>query len=86
MLTQKSNYNFITNNNIFVLFGNGIEVDLGSGYNVQNNTVEVATTPPEFFALLDQNPDCGSDVWIDNSFSNTFAAGQISANPASCIH
>jgi hypothetical protein len=87
VLTQQSDHNLLTNNNIFVLFGNGIELDLGSDDNViQNNTVEIATTPPGFFAMLDQNPDCGSDVWSGNSFSNIFAAGQISANPANCIH
>jgi hypothetical protein len=87
LLTQDSSQNFLANNNIFVLFGNGIEVDLGSDDNViQNNTVKTATTPPGFFAMLDQNPDCGSNVWTSNSFSNEFAPGQISASPANCIH
>lgn len=87
LLTQDSSQNFLANNNIFVLFGNGIELDLGSDDNViQNNTVKTATTPPGFFAMLDQNPDCGSNVWTSNSFSNEFAPGQISASPANCIH
>jgi hypothetical protein len=87
LLTQESNNNFIANSNIFVLFGNGIEVDSDSNDNViQNDTVETATTQPEFFALLDQNPDCGSNVWTDNTFSNIFMPGEISASPASCIH
>ena len=89
LLTQDSDNNFVTNNNIFVLFGNGIEVDLNSDYNViQNNTVETETTEPGFFAMLDQNPDCGSDVWTDNVFTNEFAflTGQASASPVDCIH
>jgi Right handed beta helix region len=85
LLTQDSNHNFITNSNIFVLFGNGIELDLGSDNNVvQNNAVETID-PPGFFALFDQNPDCGSNVWTDNTFSNLFPPGQISASPANCI-
>jgi Right handed beta helix region len=87
LLTQNSNQNFLANNNVFVLFGNGIEVDLGSDQNVvQNNTVETATSPPGYFALFDQNSDCGSNIWTDNVFSNEFVAGQISANPVGCIH
>jgi hypothetical protein len=86
LLTQYSSNNSIMNSNIFVLFGNGVEVDLDSGHNViQNNIVEIATTPPGFFALFDQNPDCGSDIWIDNTFSNIFAPDQVSASPANCI-
>lgn len=90
LLTQESNNNSITNTNIFVLFGNGIEVDLGSDHNViQNNTVVTATTDFELFgifAMLDENPNCDSNVWTDNTFSNMFAPGEISASPASCIH
>jgi Periplasmic copper-binding protein (NosD) len=85
-LGQESNYNLITNNNIVADFGNGIEVDLGSDYNViQSNTVEVLDLPG-MFAMLDQNPDCGNNVWADNTFSNSLAPGEISASPASCIH
>jgi hypothetical protein len=87
LLTQNSNQNFLANNNVFVLFGNGIEVDLGSDQNVvQKNTVETATSPPGYFALFDQNSDCGSNIWTDNVFSNEFVEGQISASPAGCIH
>ncbi len=87
LLTQESDHNFILSNDIFVLFGNGIELDLGSNGNlIQNNTVETATTQPGFFALLDQNPDCDANVWIGNSFSNIFIPGEISASPANCIH
>jgi hypothetical protein len=87
LLTQDSNNNFVTNTNIFVLFGNGIELDLGSDNNVvQNNTVETATSSGGFFAMADQNPDCGSNVWTDNTFSNIFLPGETSASPASCIH
>ena len=86
LLTQESNHNFITNSNIFVVFGNGIQVDLGSDDNViQNNTVETIS-PPGFFALFDQNPDCGSNLWINNVFNNEFVAGQPRANPVGCIH
>ena len=87
LLTQDSNNNFVTNTSIFVLLGNGIELDLGSDNNVvQNNTVETATSPAPFFAMVDQNPDCGSNVWTDNTFINISLPGEISASPASCIH
>ena len=86
LLTQGSNNNFLTNNNVFVSFGNGIEVDLGSDDNViQNNRVGIIS-PPGFFALFDQNSDCGSNIWTDNVFSNEGFPGQISASPAECIH
>ena len=72
---------------MFVLFGNGIELDLGDQRNfILNNTVTIATTASGFYAMLDQNPNCGSDIWINNNFSNLFMPGQISASPASCIH
>jgi hypothetical protein len=87
ILTQDSNRNLLINNNIFVLFGNGIELDSGDQRNfILNNTVTTATTASGFYAMLDQNPNCGSDIWINNNFSNLFASGQISASPASCIH
>jgi hypothetical protein len=86
LLTQESNHNSITNSSILVLFGSGIEVDLDSDHNViQDNTVEILS-PLGFFALLDQNPDCGSNVWTDNTFSSIFPPGQIGASPADCIH
>jgi hypothetical protein len=87
LITQDSSRNFVTNSDILVLFGNGIEVDLGSDHNViLDNKVETETTEPGFFALFDRNPDCDSNFWIDNTFSNIFMPGEISANPASCIH
>ena len=90
LLTQESENNSVTHANIFVLFGNGIEVDLGSDHNlIQNNTVVTATSDFEFFgifAMLDENPNCDSNIWTDNSFSDIFAPGQISANQPSCIH
>lgn len=85
LLTGQSNHNSVANANIVVLEGNGIEVDLGSDFNlIQSNVVEILASPG-FFALLDQNPDCGSNVWIGNIFSNSSAPGQISASPANCI-
>jgi hypothetical protein len=76
-------HNSITNSNIFVLFGNGIEVDLGSDHNfIQGNTVEILS-PPGYFAMLDENPNCGHDVWIDNTFGAF--GGLPAASPANCI-
>lgn len=78
LLTADSSHNLITDSNIFVLFGNGIEIDLGSDHNViHDNTVEILS-PEGYFAMLDENPSCGTDHWIDNTFT--------SASPASCIH
>jgi hypothetical protein len=86
LLTGQSSHNSITNSNIVVFVGNGIEVDLGSDHNlIQSNVVEILASPLSFFALFDQNPDCGSNVWTDNTFSNDEAPGQISASPANCI-
>lgn len=86
LVSDGSSNNAVVNSNLFYLCGSGIEVDAGSRRNlIFGNTVSIAS-PSDIFAMIDQNPNCGSDVWIDNSFSNMFAAGQISANPASCIH
>ena len=86
LISDGSSNNAVANSNLFYLCGSGIEVDAGSKRNVIfGNTVSIAS-PMDIFAMVDQNPNCGSDVWINNSFSNTFAAGQISANPPSCIH
>jgi hypothetical protein len=85
LLTQDSSHNSITNSAVFELGDNGIEVDLGSEHNlIQGNTVSIIS-PLTQFAMLDQNPSCGSDVWIDNIFSNS-ESRQISASPANCIH
>ena len=87
LLTQDSRGNFIANNSVFVLFGNGIEVDLGSTENViLGNTAVTATTEPGFYALLDQNQNCNANFWIGNTFSNMFFPSEISASPANCIH
>jgi hypothetical protein len=74
------------NSTLFDLCGSGIEVDVGSRHNVIfGNTVSIAA-PMGVFAMVDQNSNCGSDVWFANTFSNIFAAGQISASPVTCIH
>ena len=89
LITEDSSRNLVAYNNVFVLFGNGIEVDLGSTENViGGNTAVTATTEPGFYALLDQNANCDSNVWIGNTFSNLFApgSGEISASRANCIH
>lgn len=79
--------NFVANNNVFVLFGNGIELGLGGTENViLGNTAVTATTEPGFYAMLDQNPNCNTNFWIGNTFSNMFFPAEISASPANCIH
>jgi hypothetical protein len=86
LLSNGSSSNVVMNSTLFDLCGNGIEVALGSRRNVIfGNTVSIAA-PMSVFAMIDQNSNCGSDVWAGNSFSNIFAAGQISASPANCIH
>src|ERR1700683_3644556 len=85
-LSHGSSFNLVTNSTLFDDCGGGIEVDAGSRHNIIiGNTVTVAS-PADVFLMLDQNPNCGTDVWIDNVFSNIFAPGQSSASPASCIH
>jgi hypothetical protein len=80
-LAQNSNHNSITNSGIFVLFGNGIQVDLGSRDNViKGNDVSIIS-PSGFFSMLDLNPNCGSDLWNDNNFGT-----HQGASPANCIH
>jgi hypothetical protein len=86
LLKNSSRFNSIMNSTLFADCGSGIQIDEGSGHNtIQGNTVTIASTPPQLFAMFDQNPNCGSDLWVDNSFSNFFAPGQISASPANCI-
>ena len=86
LLSKGASFNVVTNNTIFDDCGGGIEVDTGSRHNnILENNVTIAS-PMDIFAMFDQNPNCGSDVWTSNSFSNIFAAGQTSANPANCIH
>jgi hypothetical protein len=85
LLSNGSSFNVVTNSTLFDECGSGIEVNMGSRHNaIIGNNVTIAS-PRNVFAMFDQNPECGSDVWIDNSFSNIFAAGQISANPTNCI-
>ena len=84
-ISNSSAFNLIANNTLFDECGGGIEVDLGSRYNaILGNAVTIAS-PSDVFALLDQNPNCRSDIWIDNNFSNIFQPGQVSASPANCV-
>lgn len=77
LLTANSSHNSISKSTVDVLYGNGIEVDLGSTHNdILNNAVSILS-PAGFFAMLDENPRCGHDAWVDNSFTD--------ANPTSCI-
>lgn len=85
-LSNGSNFNFITNSTLFDECGGGIEVDMGSRHNVIIRNAVTIASPSDVFALFDQNPNCGSDDWLDNGFSNIFAPGQISASPANCLH
>jgi hypothetical protein len=86
LLSNDSSSNIVFNNTLFDLCGTGIGVDVGSRHNlIFGNTVAIES-PIDVFAMLDQNSNCGSNVWAGNSFSNLFAAGQISASPANCIH
>jgi len=85
VLLTNSSFNTITNGSIFDECGSGIEIDEASQHNsVSGNTVSIAS-PTDEFAMVDQNPDCGTDIWTNNVFSNDFAADQISASPANCI-
>lgn len=86
LLSNGSSFNVVRNSILFDLCGGGIEVDTGSRLNLTVGNTVTVSSPMAVFAMLDQNPGCGSDVWIGNSFSNTFAAGQISASPENCIH
>ena len=70
------NYNSITNSTVFGEGNGGIEVTLGGAHNyIEGNTVTIIN--PAYFAMFDQNPDCGSNIWTGNIFS--------SADPSSCI-
>jgi hypothetical protein len=77
LLTANSSFNSITNSTVFVLYGNGVEVDLGSNHNaILDNSVSIQS-PQGYFAMLDENPRCGHDAWVGNSFTD--------ASPTSCI-
>ena len=86
LVTGGSSFNAVVDNTLFDDCGGGIELDAGGGHNlVAANSVTILS-PIEVFAMWDQNPDCGSDFWTGNVFSNETAPGEISANPESCIH
>jgi hypothetical protein len=88
LLTQNSSHNIIDGNQISAYCGNGIEVDLGSDYNlVLGNVFTVETpAPPGFFAALDENPNCGHNLWVGNTFmAGTYPPGQPAVSP-DCIH
>jgi len=86
LFSTNSSYNVVTASTLFNDCGGGIEVDEGSKYNTISNNDVTISSPMSAFAMSDQNPKCRSDVWKGNSFSNIFATGQVSANPAGCIH
>lgn len=86
LLTQDSDHNSVTNSSVNVLFGTGIEVDAGSDNNIIQGNDVFSISPLNYFALLDQNPDCGSDLWTGNSFTNETDPALVSASPESCIH
>lgn len=86
VLSGGSSFNLVTGNTIFDLCGAGIEVDTGGRLNfIVGNTV-TTISPPDVFALLDENPKCGSDFWFMNTFSNETDPSLVSASPSSCIH
>jgi hypothetical protein len=89
LLTENSSHNIIEGNLVdLYLCGNAIEVDLGSDYNlIQDNifTLE-GPAPAGLFAALDENPNCGHNLWTGNTFvADTYPAGQPAVSPA-CIH
>jgi len=85
-LSDESRSNIVTGNNLFDDCGSGIQLQMGSTHNaIVGNTVVVAS-PPDVYAMFDENPDCRKDLWMNNTFSNIFAAGEVSASPANCIH
>jgi len=73
-MTLDSSYNWVGSNQINGDAVNGIEVDSGSEHNtIEGNNVEVLSPPP-YFAMLDQNPACGSNLWMNNTFVNLIAS------------
>jgi hypothetical protein len=85
LLTQNSSYNSVTNSSISEFGPGGIEVDQGSLHNLIEGNSVIVNTSSTTFAMFDENADCGSNIWINNSFSNVSNPLLISANPASCI-
>lgn len=88
LLTGGSSFNIVTANTIFDDCGAGIEADSGGRLNfiIGNNVTTIS--PPDVFAMLDENPKCGSDLWFMNTFTNEGDRDPsiISASPSSCIH
>ena len=85
VLFDDANNNVVIGNTFFDEGGSGIVIDAGSDRNfVFNNDVSIASSPGEF-AMVDLNPDCGSNLWLGNTFSNQFEPGD-SADPVACIH
>lgn len=85
ILFDDASSNVVMSNTFFDEGGSGIVIDAGSDHNfVLDNDVSIASSPDEF-AMVDMNPDCGSDVWLNNTFSNQFVSGD-SADPVTCIH
>jgi parallel beta-helix repeat protein len=79
-----SSYNTVMGNTFFDEGGHGIVIDAGSGHNfVSDNNVTIASSQG-VFAMVDMNPNCGSNVWLANMFSNQFISGD-SADPVGCI-
>jgi hypothetical protein len=86
VLLAGSNFNAVANSTLTNSCGSGIQIDQASSHNlIWKNTVTI-NSPSSQFAMIDQNPNCDSDLWINNTFSNMFEPGEISANPATCIH
>ena len=86
LMTDGSSFNIVTGNTLFNLCGSGVEVDTGGRRNVIAWNNVMVESPPFVFAMLDENSNCGSDLWFLNTFSNEFYADLVSASPSSCIH
>jgi parallel beta-helix repeat protein len=85
VLFDEASNNVVMHNTFFDEGGNGIVIEAGSNRNfISDNDVSIASSPGEF-AMVDMNPDCGSNLWLANTFSNQFVPGD-SADPAGCIH
>ena len=85
LLFDNASNNVVMRNTFFDEGGGGIVIEAGSDRNfVFDNAVSVASSPDEF-AMADMNPDCGSNLWLANTFSNQFVPGD-SADPTGCIH
>jgi len=86
LLTGGSSFNLVTGNTLFDLCGAGIEVDTGGRRNIITGNDVTTISPPDVFAMLDENPKCGSDFWFMNTFSNETNPSLVSASPQTCIH